>query len=365
MELCLLLLVPVVIGLGGLIFGRGKVTWKEFAIQEVIVVVLVGAGFFIGRCSQTRDVEVWSGSVVNKQRVRVHCRHSYPCNPITTCSGNPPACTTVWQICYAHTFDYDWNVYASTDEVFTLATVDSQGLQEPLRYTHAYIGEPTASTHSYKNYIKGSPWTIIKRTGAMEKFKTVPQYPDDVYNYYYVNRFVSSVAVPDAANWNQQLAEINAELGAKKKVNVIVVIAKTDDSAYVHALEEGWLGGKKNDFVVVLGVLAYPRIVWVRTMSWTRAEDLKIAVRDRVQEIGTLADRDKILGVVAEEVKAKFVHRSMDDFKYLNAEIRPPTWVLFLIFAIGLAVAIGLTIYFWRNDPFGDEPARWQWPPPR
>ncbi len=357
MELCLLLLIPVLIGLGGLIFGKRRITWKEFLTQEVAVIILIVAGFFIGRCSQTRDTEVWSGKVVAKKQVKVSCSHSYPCNPHPCMCDNKGNCSTCFDTCYEHAFDYDWNVYSSNKEVFTINRVDRQGLSEPTRFSRAYIGEPTASAHWYKNYIKGSPWTIIKRTGAQENFKNLlPAYPKDVYDYYYVNRFVPvGIKVSDAAVWNQQLMKINAELGKKKQVNIIVVAVKTADSSYVHALEEAWLGGKKNDFIVVLGVRDYPQISWVRAMSWTRAEDLKISVRDNVREIGTMSERDKILGVIAKEVNAKFVRRPMSDFKYLNAEIRPPTWALFLILFLGLAVSIGLTIYFYYNDPFGDE----------
>jgi hypothetical protein len=88
-------------------------------------------------------------------------------------------------------------------------------------------------------------------------------------------------------------------------------------------------------------------------MSWTRVEELKIAIRDRLQEVGTLEKRDEILAVIREEVDGKFVRRPMADFEYLNAEIRPPTWVLVLILLLGIATSVGLTILFYYHDPFG------------
>ena len=363
MELCLLLLLPVLIGLGGLIFGKRKINWKEFLVQEAVVVMLVGAGFWIGRSSQTKDVEVWSGRVTKKAQVQVPCRHSYPCNPhdcmCSTDSNGITTCSTCWDTCYEHSFDYDWNVYDSTGTVFTIVPVDRQGLMKPQRWEDAYVGEPTASRHGFTNYIKGSPWTIIKRTGAAERF-SVPAYPDRIYNYYYVSRFVSTVPIVDKRPWIDGLTEMNADLGKKKQVNIILLITDAADSAYIHALEEAWLGGKKNDFVVVIGAPHHPKIDWVRAMSWTRVEELKIAVRDRLQEVGTLDKRDEILAVIREEVGGKFVRRPMADFEYLNAEIRPPTWVLVLILLLGIATSVGLTILFYYHDPFGSTRPRWR-----
>jgi hypothetical protein len=153
---------------------------------------------------------------------------------------------------------------------------------------------------------------------------------------------------------------MNADLGKKKQVNIILVITNADDSAYIHALEEAWLGGKKNDFVVVIGTPHHPKIKWVRVMSWTRVEELKIAVRDRLQELGTLDKRDEILAVIREEVAAKFVRRPMADFEYLNAEIRPPTWALILIAALGIVVSVVLSIVFYIYDPFGHDRPRFR-----
>ena len=50
----------------------------------------------------------------------------------------------------------------------------------------------------------------------------------------------------------------------------------------------------------------------------------------------------------------KFVFRNMDDFKYLMAGAQPGTTGTLILFTIGTALSIGLTIFFWESDPFGD-----------
>jgi len=42
-------------------------------------------------------------------------------------------------------------------------------------------------------------------------------------------------------------------LGRKKQVNVIVVLTEIDDPSYKYSLEAKWLGGNKNDVIIVMG----------------------------------------------------------------------------------------------------------------
>jgi hypothetical protein len=126
---------------------------------------------------------------------------------------------------------------------------------------------------------------------------------------------------------------------------------------YAEALSEQWVGGKKNDVVVVIGAPAYPALRWVQVVSWTRAEELKIAIRDGIMDQKTF-DGAAALAVIEREVKAKYKRREMRDFEYLLDSIEPPTWVLVMIFILGIAAAVGLARYFINNDPFGDEARR-------
>lgn len=353
MELLLLIFVPVIIALVGLLIGNGKITLKEFLLQEAVILLIVVSGYFIARHANTRDVELWNGTIVNKAREKVSCSHSYSCRcrPVS-CGKN---CTTIHcDTCYEHFWDYDWNLYTSNQETITIDRVNRQGTKEPPRFSAAKIGDPTALTHTYTNYIKASPWTILKKQGLKERFsKHLPTYPVDTYDYHYVNRFLTpGINIKDAQAWNKQLMQLNAELGRKKKVNIIFIAVPTDDSSYIHALEEAWLGGKKNDLVVIMGVPEYPKISWVRTMSWSRAEELKIEIRDEIQKIGNMEQRNEIIKTVGNLVNEKFIKRPMSDFEYLNASARPPFWAMILLFITGTIFSIGLSILFYRNHPW-------------
>ncbi|MBI4142995.1 hypothetical protein HY480_03920, partial [Candidatus Uhrbacteria bacterium] len=97
-----LLLVPVLIGLGGLAFGKGRITWKEFLVHEGVVILVIGIGYAIAYWSQTTDTEIWNGTITSKTTDRMQCCHSYSCDCRQVChgSGNERSCHTECDTCY-------------------------------------------------------------------------------------------------------------------------------------------------------------------------------------------------------------------------------------------------------------------------
>ncbi|MDP3800170.1 MAG: hypothetical protein Q8Q90_01980 [bacterium] len=352
------MLVPIIIGLVGLTTSRGRITLKEFFAQQGVLLVVVLIGYFISRWTSTRDVEVWSGEIVKKEKDKVSCSHSYPCNP-HSCNCDKNGCDTCWDTCYDHNYDWDWNIFTSNKEdgVINIERIDSQGNKEPPRWTQAKIGDPTAQTHSFTNYIKANPGSILRRTGAAELYKGyIPKYPNQIYDYYYCDRFlvVGDIGIPDIKEWNRQLSEINAELGAKKKMNIVAVAVALNEPEYAYALEEVWIGGKKNDLIIVMGIPNYPKIEWVSIFSWSIAEDLKVELRDAIIKIGTMERREEIGKIIYQMTDDKFIHRDMDDFKYLMAGVQPGTTGTIIMFILGTLLSVGMTFYFRACDPFGD-----------
>lgn len=376
MWLFLLLLVPIAILIFGLVVGQGRVTFKEFLIEFGVMAVLVLAGYFISRYQAISDIEIWNGWVQKAEYYedwveRVSCRH-----PIRDKNGNV--------IGYSHFYDEDyhppyWQVTTSNEEV---VGIDSKyfesiaGRFKNREYHHItrfsklrglgnkYIADyrslfsefiPTAVEHSFSNYIKADPGSVLRRIGQGEKFdKLLPEYPR-IKGYYECDRVIAlGSPIADLPGWNKQLAEVNARLGARKWVNITVIVVNTTDSAYVHRLEEHWLGGKINDCVVVIGSTNFPNIDWVRVMSWSRSEDLKVDLRDAILDFKSLEKRDEILSAIEQKVDQKFVHKPIEEFEYLMAGWQPSVGILFFLFLLGIGGSIGLTVYFVKNDPFED-----------
>jgi len=369
MVFLLLFAVAILPAIVGRAFFHG-ITWKEFALHLAAQAMVAGGSAAIVYYQDTGDVEVLNGTVTGKKQERVSCEHSYRCHPYKCnphncnrrkCGGtakNPSYCydrcyDTCYETCYDHPYDFDWDVYTSLGQ-FEISRIDRQGTITPPRWGATKVGEPVARTHSYENYVKASPDSVFRHQGLTEKYQDVlPAYPDQVYDYWHLKRLVQvGVALPDADEWNRQLEKINGEVGPKKQVNLIVVVSHKPRD-FFYALEEFWVGAKKNDAVLVLGLDQTNQIVWAEVMAWTVRKNFEVELEAAVQ--GLPLEREPILGLFRSHVIQNYQRKPMKDFEYLAASVVPTTtqWVVSVI--IGLAISIGLMFVFHYHDVFGDE----------
>ncbi len=352
--LALLLVFPLVWPLiAKAVFGR-QYTLPEMGFNIVIVVACVCGLWFGGRYSQTVDHEVLNGQVNSKDSEHVSCSHDYQCNCYDVCSGSGSSrsCSRQCSTCYEHSYDVDWTLRTTVGDV-DVPRIDRQGTSMPPRWASANVGDPVAVTHEHTNYIKGAPdslFSAVAEQSTLAQFAgAVPEYPLDVYDLHYINRVLShGVDVPDLQAWNKELAMRLRPLGASKQVNWVVVFTNSADPAYAEAVRIKWLGGKKNDVVVVLGTPQYPKLAWVRVLSWTDQELFKVQLRDDLLRLGTV-DRTAVFDILEKNTKATFVRKHMRDFAYLKNEIQPPTWLLVVAGLVGVLGSLGLSFFFARN----------------
>jgi len=350
LNFLLLMIFPILIALATLLVFKGKILFWEFAAQVGVVALFVGIGLGIAYNSRTSDTEVWNGQVTEKKRNEVSCRHSYSCNCHTTCSGSGSnrSCTEHCDTCYEHRYDVDWDVYASTGESTSIDTIDRQGLGMPPRWGSAYLGEPWASQHEFTNYIKANPDSVLLGTkGDVVRFKAmIPPYPSEIYNYYY-NNPVINMGVPNVSldTWNWLIREKNKTLGPKKQVHIIVILVPTDDRAYMLALKDAWIGGKKNDVDVVIGSKDGKTIDFADVMSWSTNKAMAVDLRDQLQTIGDLQKKDDLVNAINDTIIAEFVRMHMKDMKFLMRSFQPSGTSMIVIFILAALISIGLSVW--------------------
>ena len=326
----------------------------EFVIQNVIQVIVLACFICFISWQNTHDVEVWNGRVASKSHYHVSCEHSYSCHCHEVCSGsgNNRSCYEHCDTCYEHWYDVDWAVKTTNDESLLISRIDRQGVNEPPRWASVQVGEPTAVSHSFVNYVKGAPDSLFRQQGLVEQYKDkIPAYPGQVYDYYHVNRFVNMANLPDAALWNKDLEEINATLGRAKQVNVIVVAVMNMPEDYFYAVEQAWVGGKKNDFTVMINIDSSGKITWTHVMAWTDNKMAEVVVADGVTKIGgLLGQREQILKEISAGIGQYFVRKHMKDFEYLSHKTKPTLgeWIAAMI--LGLTLSVGIGIVFLKND---------------
>lgn len=351
----IILFPPIVITLGAFLLMKG-ISWKEFLVLLLAQLVVAGSSALIVSCENTHDTEIWNGVTVNKKQVTVSCSHSYACNPHPCNCDDKGNCSTCWDTCYEHTWDYDWDVYTSNNETITINRVDRQGVNEPPRFRSIKAGEPTSVEHDYTNYIKASPDSLFRHQGLTEKYKAqLPKNPQDIYDYYRLNRLITvGLGVQDIGLWNSDLSEINGLLGHNRQSNIIIVLVKNKPHDWYSALEEAWIGGKKNDVTLVVSIDDAMKPQWAEVMAWTTNPVFKVKLRDDIMDEPAI-DRVAVMTALKWNVNTYFVRKPMADFTYLKGTITPTIteWIITLI--IGILVAAGLSWLFEVVDVFGDE----------
>jgi hypothetical protein len=340
----LLMLIPFLISTVVLVYFKGKDTVVDFLIQIGAVALVMGIGLGLCYWGRTTDTEILNGQVTGKQRVEVSCSHSYECNCYYT-SDSKGNMTKHCSTCYEHPYDVDWQVTSNVGTV-DIDRLSSQGLEMPPRWGAAYVGEPFSTEHSYTNYILANPDSVLLgQKGDLQTFgPIVPKYPR-VYDYYKVHHVINE-NVPFAPGvveqWDWLLNQADKTLGPTKQVNVILVFARTTDPAYVYAFKDAWIGGKKNDAVVLIGSSDGHTIAWDDIVSWGTNKTFDIQLRDSIREIGTLDKRDDIIKAINDTTASQFERLHMKTMKYLTSNFQPSSTQMFVLLIIGIILSGGL-----------------------
>lgn len=327
------------------------------AIQIFGVTVLTLIVWFMGIYGQTLDVEIWNGQVTKKEMVDGHYVRSYECNCTESCSGSGSnrSCTRTCQTCYEDHYTRSYDGYSTVgnwtfDSIDTTSRSRRNSFPPPASYTNCKIGEPASRPHTYTNYVQAVPESLFHNIGKNKQYAdSIPTYPK-VYDFYKINRVLSVGAkVPGelTTKINAQLNEALKTLGAKKQVNVVVILTEIDDPSYRYAVENAWLGGEKNDVTVFVG-LDGTTITWADAMTWAlnKGNELfHVKLRDSVEGLGTLSP-DTFAAVVTETIASHYDRPHMKDFEYLKDAIEPPAWVIILSIILAIGGSIGLSVLF-------------------
>lgn len=318
-----------------------KREWGVIATATVIPGFVALAVMLGGWYANVRDVNVLNGFVTSKAKEWTSCEHSYPCRCHK--SGKSTVCST----CYLHANDWNWALHTSIKRTVLIDRVDMQGNQEPKRFTRAQVGDPVSLTESYINYLKASEHSLFNDSKLLNKYSDrVPEYPSKVYDYHYVDRVITDkVALPDQDKWNQALADMVKTLGEKYQVNTIVIFTSVDQQDYYNAVRQKWLGGKKNDVILIVGTPNYPDITWVRVLSWTDNELFKVELQDDVYNLRKITTPDAVLTQMHDHIAKNYVRKEMKDFEYLKDEVSPePEWY---VIAVIIAFMVCGGMHYW------------------
>lgn len=365
MSLLLLLIFPLIWPFISKMIWSRDITWGEIAGQVVIVCLLVGLTYHLGKVGKTDDTEIYNGQITAKHRQNGEYTESYSCHCHEVCEPEDDdgkeeeSCHDECETCYREHYTVQWWL-ESTIGVYDVDSADwlspsVYALPDPPLYQNAAPGQACSKEQSYTNYVKAVPNSLFGAMSALTQQQYVHQIPayPEVYNLYHIDRIINVGSHVDAAiltKFNDQLNDANKTLGPKKQANIIVIVTSITDDMYRYAVENAWLGGKKNDIVVFIGSKDGHKIDWVDVMTWAMNKGnglFHATLQDDINHVGVI-DPDQLVPVIAGDVDKYYTRPHMKDFKYLEREIQPPTWVLIFALILGIVGSIGCT-YFFEN----------------
>jgi hypothetical protein len=336
------------------------------------------------------DTETWNGKVTSKKMRQEKCNYpgwydysdsfctnentrevythsTYETVYCTDSKGNSYACGEdeikhyKTQYSYDYPWERKWMVYTNlrTDQV---SRIDRQGVNEPPQWTKIQINDPVSITKSYTNYIKAVPDSLFNNVAAVNNFSDkVPSYP--THPSFYTPRKVLNVGYKGSIEVNKLNYELGKALGRlnpKKQVNIIIILTGIQDRAFRHAVEFKWVGGKKNDVVLFLGMDGED-VVWTDIMTFAKNKFNGIYTANLT---GAISDMEKINSDNQDELLAKmevmtmkhYDRPQMKDYEYLKNEIKPTKTAIIWAFIIDLLLCIGLLWVFHMHDfdPIGN-----------
>jgi hypothetical protein len=337
---------------------KDTISYGEIPINIVIGIIVVAIIYFSGRYTGTGDVEILNGQITGKTRIHDSYEQSYDCNCRSVSCGKN-CTTTMCDTCYETHYTVDWDLQ-STIGSYNVDYKDSilksvYSSPDPIIYKKAKKGQHCAKEHSYTNWVKAVPESLFNtKAHTMEQYNTkIPAYPR-VHSLYKFNRVITVDAnVKQKQQLNNQLNKALRTLGPSKQVNIILIVTGINDPMYRYAVENKWIGGKKNDAVVFIGVDKQNNITWTDVMTFAQNkgnELFHVTMRDKLKEVGTLNETNKIVNVITSTVQNKFDRISMAEFERLKEEIDPPAWLFWLVFIIGGSISFGTTVFLHYNN---------------
>ena len=346
MALLGLFLIPLFVTVVAFFTTQGRVTWKEALLQLGVGCLVLAGAYELAKWGAMRDTEHLNGRITGKPSGTQSCCH---CRTVCDSRDKKGNCTSSHEVC-SHFHDYWWSLDTT---VGSISVESCSGWDSaPDVWTKARIGEPAVVDHSYDNYLKADPNSLFDRNAEAltRRFTGIPKYPA-LYSEYKVDHVVADgQAVPAA--WQDEMRELNADLGASNQVDVTMLLTSNPEPTYAQGVEAKWLYGPKNSITVVLGVSDNGTIGWARAVTFSRVSDLKVHLRDALQG-KTLSD--DVPALIRPLIASEFKRTPMAQMEYLARAATPSTGWLVGLYILGLVLSIGLTVYMAENDVFGDE----------
>jgi hypothetical protein len=345
------ILAAIPVGIGAIMWCRSReVCWQEWVGGSAAGFILAIAFHLLSISGMTGDTETWSGQIVSVTHHPRWVEEYQQMHTRTVSCGKDCTTTEIYYTTEYRTHPEYWSAATSipNDHDISLPMfLEIRGklggfvdVEQPHK-SGFYSGDrnvyvtrnrtgyiyPVTAKFSFENRIKAAP--------TLFSFAKVPTNVT-VYAYPENNDWMKSDRLIGTARATIDLTEfdrMNARLGPRKKVNVIMVGFGNRGIDAAEWQRCKWIGGKKNDLVLCYGGLNVGKPTWSKVFGWSDGEICK-------RNLETILLQNEPSTTVLPKIEAEIIRgykiKDWSAFDYITIE--PPTWS-YWVFAIVLCVA--------------------------
>lgn len=367
--------IPFVVG--GILWATGKkVVWAEWLGGAAVGFAMAGIFHALSMVGQTADVETWSGQLTGGRHYArwqefyeeaIYKTEYYTVDERYTDSDGNRRTRKVRKSrrVFSHWEDRQrwhearYTVNSNIGTEYSISHDEFYRIAATWNGVTAVKGTRTTGEHNSK-MIGGDPndyatsnstgfvWPVTKLVDFENRIKATPttfsyaKVPESVKVFPYPenrNPFVSDRLLGSATIVNIfAFDQMNARLGPRKKVNVILVGFGDKGSQLGQWQEAAWVGGKKNDVVITWGGLN-KQPTWVRAFGWT---EKKICLRNIESIVLEKGITDETLPLIEAEIVANYVIKDWKKFDYIK--VPAPMWSIITYI---LVAAVSQSGFWW------------------
>ncbi|MFW6121980.1 MAG: hypothetical protein ACOC80_13945 [Petrotogales bacterium] len=196
---------------------------------------------------------------------------------------------------------------------------------------------PFSVIHSYKNKIRCSNSVMRYREPTPELEEKYPR-PADTKNLNPIIGYGMNFTYDEQL----KLRRVNAELGRKHQVHVLLLVFNKQDRSVVDDVLSAWQGPNKNELVIFVGVGNDRNVKWIDVHSWMDDTTIHGVIRD--QMVNKILSIDGLSDILYKAIPEHWDRKEFEDFEYINVDIH---WAWFMgsfVFAVVASISSFLVI---------------------
>jgi len=367
-------LIPILFG-AILSAFNDEICWSEWIIGAGLALIMAGGFHLYSYKSQVGDTETWSGQIVEAHHIptwreryseAIYRTETYQSG--TDSNGNPTYSTRQVFSHYEtrhHQHPPKWTLTSNISTTYNVSESHYNDVVQKFGGEEKRKGvRRTGKTHS--KMVGGDPYDYygvnknnwIEPVNKPVKFENRVKASKNVFNSYKVNEDAkgnlhpypySEPKIPwtsnrllgtahktvDPLKWEQ----LNAALGPIKKINLILVGFENQDERIADDQIAFWLGGKKNDLIIMYGE------GWSRVFGWSESELCK----QNAAQLFLNPNDPELLTKLKKEIVQNYEKVDWSE-KYKYIQIQPQTIHVVIFMIVLFITQIGLYVFFHLND---------------